>query len=122
MIPLEWAAKLLIGAEHLGIKDTPVARFRLPWSELANPLLFAPIDERTLKKLETEKPILTVGEIGGLLMAVAEAMIDAPGSQCSALSMTAKSLMDCLEAEVIGDDSGLVGEKEQRPKQKKPKP
>ncbi len=98
----ERAAMMLIGAEQLGIKDKPVARFPLPWSELAALLLFAPIGEKTLKKLETEKPILTVGEIGGLLMAVAEAMIDASGSQCSALSMTAKSLMDCLEAELMG--------------------
>ena len=118
----EWAAKLLIGAEQLGIKDKPVERFPLPWSELAFLLLFAPIDKKTLKKLETEKPIFTVGEIGGLLMAVAEAMIDAPGSQCHALSTTAKSLMGCLEAEVIGDDSGFVAKKEQRPKLKKPKP
>jgi hypothetical protein len=37
--------------------------------------------------------------------------------------MTAKSLMGCLEAEVIGDDSGFVAKKrEQRPKLKKPKP
>ena len=86
----------------LEIKDKPVERFPLTWSELAFLLLFAPIDEKTLKKLETGKPILTVDEIGGLWMAVADAMIDASGSQCSALSMTAKSLMDCLEAEVIG--------------------
>jgi hypothetical protein len=42
------------------------------------------------------------------ILAVAEAMIDAPGSQCLALSMTAKSLMGCLEAEVTGDDSVMV--------------
>jgi hypothetical protein len=98
----EWAAKLLIGAEQLGIKEKQVAPFPLPWSELAALLLFARIDKKALKKLEAEKPILTVGEIGGLLMAVAEAMIDAPGSQCSALSTPAKSLMNCLEEEVTG--------------------
>jgi hypothetical protein len=74
----------------------------LPWSELGVLLLFSPIDKKTLKKLEPEEPIFTVGEIGGLLMTVAEAMIDALGSQCHALSMTAKSLMGCLEEEVIG--------------------
>jgi hypothetical protein len=99
----EWAAKLLIGAEQLGIKEKPVAPFPLPWSELAVLLVFAPIDKKTLRKLETEKPILSVGEIGGLLMAVAEAMIDAHGSQCSALSTPAKSLMRCLEEEVTGE-------------------
>jgi hypothetical protein len=119
----EWAAKLLIGAEQLGIKDKPVERFPLPWSELAFLLLFAPIDKKTLKKLEPENPKLTIGEIGGLLMLVAEAMIGAPGSKCHALSMTANCLMGCLEEEVIGDDSGFVAKKKgQRPKLKKLKP
>jgi hypothetical protein len=119
----EWAATMLIGAEQLGIKDKPVERFPLPWSELAFLLLFAPIDKKTLKKLEPKEPIFTVGEIGGLLMLVAEAMIDAPGSQCHALSIIAKSLMGCLEAEVIGEDSGFRAQKkEQRTKLKKPKP
>ena len=81
----EWAATMLIGAEQLGIKDKPVARFPLPWAERAVLLLFTAIDKKTLKKLEAEKPILTVGEVGGLLMAVAEAILDAPPSQCNAL-------------------------------------
>ena len=98
----EWAATMLIGAEQLGIKDKPVARFPLPWAERAVLLMFTGIDKKTLKKLEAENPILTVGEVGGLLMAVAEAMIDAPPLQCNALLMTAKSLMRCLEAEVMG--------------------
>jgi hypothetical protein len=53
----EWTAELLTGAEQLAIKDKPVAPFPLPWSELAFLLLFAPIDEKTLKKLEPEKPM-----------------------------------------------------------------
>ncbi len=44
-------------------------------------------------------------------MRVAEAMLDAPSSQRHALSMTAKSLMECLEAEVTGDDSGFVAKR-----------
>ena len=60
------------------------------------------IDENIHKKLATLRPKLTVGEVGGLLMAVAEAMIDAHPLQCFALIMAAKSLMDCLEAEVTG--------------------
>ena len=99
----EWAANLLIGAEQLGIKEKPVTPFPLPWSELAALLVFGRIDSKTLKKLEAEKPIFTVGEIGGLLMAVAAAMIGAPGSQCSALNTPAKSLINCLEEEVMGE-------------------
>jgi hypothetical protein len=98
----EWAARMLIGAEQLGIKDKPVARFPLQWAERAVLLMFTTIDKKTLKKLEAEKPIFTVGEVGGLLIGVATALLDAPPLQCHALLMTAKSLMGCLEAEVIG--------------------
>jgi hypothetical protein len=42
----ERAAMMLIGAEQLGIKDKPVARFPLPWAELGVLLLIAPIDEK----------------------------------------------------------------------------
>ncbi|MGC1720689.1 MAG: plasmid pRiA4b ORF-3 family protein [Isosphaeraceae bacterium] len=98
----ERAAKLLIGAEQLGIKTKPVARFLLPGAERAVLLMIPAIDENIHKKLATLKPKLTVGEVGGLLMAVAEAMIDAHPLHCFALIMTAKSLMDCLEAEVTG--------------------
>ena len=97
----EWAARMLIGAEQLGIKDKPVARFPLSQAERAVLLLFTAADKKTLKKLETEKPKLTVGEVGALLMAVATALLDAPPSQPNTLLMTAKSLMDCLEAEVM---------------------
>ena len=98
----ERAARLLIGAEQLGIKEKPVARFPLAWAERAVLLLFTAVDKKTLAKLETEKPSVTVGEVGGLLMAVAEALLDAPPLQSNALSMTAKSLMNCLEEEIAG--------------------
>ena len=96
----EWAATMLIGAERLGIKDKPVARFPLLWAERAVLLLFTGIDKKTLKKLEAEKPKLTVGEVGRLLMVVATALLEAPPVQCNALLMIAKSLMGCLEAEL----------------------
>ena len=96
----EWAAKMLIGAERLGIKDKPVAQFPLLWAERSVLLLFTDIDKKTLTKLGAEKPKLTVGEVGRLLMVVATALLDAPPSQCNALLMIAKSLMGCLEAEV----------------------
>ena len=98
----EWAATMLIGAEQLGIKDKPVARFPLPWAERAVLLMFTDADKKILKKLEPEKPIFTVGEIGGLLIAVATALLDAPPLQSNALLSTAKSLMSCLEEEIAG--------------------
>jgi hypothetical protein len=96
----EWAAKMLIGAEQLGIKSKPVARFPLPGAERAVLMMTPTIDERMQQKLAAKNPTLTVGEVGGLLMAVAEAMLDAPPVQAFALIMTAKSLMNCLEFEV----------------------
>ena len=61
------------------------------------------IDEKIHKKLTAKNPMLTVGEVGGLLMEVLRALIDAPPTQQFVLDiMAAKSLMNCLEAEVTG--------------------
>jgi len=98
----EWAARMLIGAEQLGIKEKPVKRFPLVWAERAVLLLFTAVDKRMLAWLETEDPSVTVGEVGGLLMAVATALLDAPPLQSNALLAIARSLMGCLEEEVTG--------------------
>jgi hypothetical protein len=98
----EWGAKLLIGAERLGIKAKTVDRYPLPGAERAVLMSTPTIDEKIQKKLMATSPKLTVGEVGGLLIAVAEAMLDASPSQGFALIMTAKSLMNCLESEVTG--------------------
>lgn len=98
----EWGARMLIGAERLGIKSKPVARFPLPGAERAVLLMTPGIDEKLQKKLMATNPKLTVGEVGGLLIAVAGAMLDAAPMQGFALIMTAKSLMNCLESEVTG--------------------
>jgi hypothetical protein len=52
------------------------------------------------EKLAEDDPHLTVGEIGGLLIAVSEALIDASPLQQCALILIAKGLKDCLEAEI----------------------
>jgi hypothetical protein len=56
----EWAARTLIGAEQLGIKEKPVARFPLGWAERAVLLLFTAVDKKMLSKLEPENPKVTV--------------------------------------------------------------
>jgi hypothetical protein len=98
----EWAARMLLGAEQLGIKDKPVKQFQLPWAERGVLLLFTSADKTILNKLEAEKPSVTIGEVIGLLMKVAEALLDAPQLHRQALLSTANSLMYCLEAEVTG--------------------
>jgi hypothetical protein len=91
---------MLIGAEQLGIKEKPVARFPLAWAERAVLLLFTAVDRKLLSKLETENPKVTVADVGGLLMAVARALRDAPPLHSKALISVATSLMNCLEDEM----------------------
>ncbi len=98
----EWAAQVLIGAEQLGIKAKTVDRFPLLGVEGVLLLMPPTIDEKIQRKLAAKNPKFTVGEVGVLLMAVADAMLDAPPSQGFALILSAKSLMDCLESEVTG--------------------
>ncbi len=94
------AARLLIGAEQLGIKSRSVSRFPLS-NAVRQVLLTTPILSADLMdKLAEHDPHLTVGEVGGLLIAVSEALIDAPPLQQFALILIAKNLKDCLEAEI----------------------
>ena len=96
----ELAARFLIGAEQLGIKSRSVSRFPLSKAErkvlMTTPILSADL----MEKLAEDDPHLTLGEVGGLLIAVSEALIDAPPLQQFALILTAKRLKDCLEAEI----------------------
>jgi hypothetical protein len=99
----EWAARMLIGVEQLGIKFKPVARFPVPRSQRAI-LTRLPIISANLEgKLAEEEPHVTVGDVGGLLIAVCEALLDAPPLQQFALILVAKNLKECLEAEVNGE-------------------
>jgi len=94
------AAGLLIGAEQLGIKSRSVSRFPLSNAErkvlMTTPILSADLMEK-LAEVDSQ---FTVGEVGGLLIAVSEALIDAPPLRQFALILTAKRLKDCLEAEI----------------------
>jgi hypothetical protein len=96
----EWAATMLIGAEQLGIKTKTVTQSPVPAAQ-RSVMMTLPIISPNLKaKLASTKPKLTVGEVGGLLIAVSEALIDRPPLQQLALILIAKSLKECLEAEV----------------------
>ena len=117
----EWAARMLIGAEQLGIKSKPVARFPMPRAQRAILMRLPIISAKLQEKLAEDEPQLTVGDVGGLLIAVSEALLDAAPLQQFALILTAKRLKDCLEAEVtsavkpaprggnLGDDSSESG-------------
>jgi hypothetical protein len=96
----EWASQMLIGAEQLGIKTRIVTKFPVPAAQ-RSVLTMLPVASMNLQtKLATKNPKLTVGEVGGLLIAVSEALINAPPLQQFVLILVAKSLKECLEAEI----------------------
>jgi len=116
----EWAAEMLIGAEQLGIKTKPVARCPLNQPQQSILMRLPTVPVNLQPKLVEDEPHLTVGEVGSLLMAVSEALMDAPPLQQFALILIAKNLKECLEAEVnvalkpgsaedLGDDSSKSG-------------
>jgi len=96
----ELAARLLIGAEQLGIKSKIIARCPLSKAEckvlMTTPILSADL----MEKLAEDDPHLTVGEVGGLLIPISEALTDVPPLQQFALILTAKRLKECLESEI----------------------
>jgi hypothetical protein len=98
----EWAATMLIGAEQLGLKIKPVARFAVPGAQRTLLTRLPIISANLQAKLQEDDPDLTVGDVGGLLIAVSEALLDAPPVQQFALILIAKNLKECLESEVSG--------------------
>ena len=71
-------------------------------------LLRLPVVSANLQaKLAEDEPHVTVGEVGGLLIVVFEALMDAPPLQQFALILIAKSLKEFLEEEANG---GLMRE------------
>jgi hypothetical protein len=96
----EWAATMLIGAEQLGIKTKPVARFPVPRAHRALLTRLTIISANLQVKLQEDDPDLTVGDVGGLLIVVSEALLDAPPPQQFALILIAKNLKECLQSEL----------------------
>jgi hypothetical protein len=92
----------LIGAEKIGIKSKLVARFPVPRAQSHNLARLPIISTNFRPKLRVGDSDLRVGDVGGLLIAVSEGMIDAPPVQQLALMLIAKNLKACLEPEANG--------------------
>jgi hypothetical protein len=106
----EWAATMLIGAEQLGIKTKTVTQFPLPAAHQSILMKLPIVSPKLQAKLATKNLKLTVGEVGGLLIAVCEVMMDASPLQQFALILITKSLRECLEAEVRGGVMRVPGD------------
>jgi hypothetical protein len=96
----EWAATGLIAAEQLGIKNQQVARFPLTLESQAVLLTVPTLNEKIRAQFADKNPKLTVGEVGGLIIAVSEALLDANPLHGLVLTMVIQSLMNCMKDEI----------------------
>ena len=97
----EWAAKVLVAAEQLEIKNRPLEHFWLAPAQ-REVLLLVPSVSKTVKgKLAKEQSSFTVAEVASMTMALAEDLPDGDARKQVAVLLVAKHLMDRLQ-EVFG--------------------
>jgi len=100
----DFAAKALVAAEQLRIKTKGVERFPLDESERATLADLPTLAAKVKKKLAKKDGSFTVAEVAGLVLAIAEALVDAEAKQQVALLLVAGKLMDCLQSNVVMPD------------------
>lgn len=97
-----WAAKALVAAEQLGIKNKPLENFCLTPAQREVLLLFGGISKTTKGKLAKEGSSFTVAEVASMAMALAEDLPDGePQKQVAVLSLV-KYLTDQLQEGIVG--------------------
>jgi hypothetical protein len=100
----EYAAKALMAAEQIRIKTKPVKGFSLEEGERAVLAVLPTLSTKVKKKLSKPDPDLTMAEVAGITMAVAESFVDVEGMKKVALLLVAKKLMDCLRNNTVFPD------------------
>jgi hypothetical protein len=100
----EYAAKALVAAEQLRIKTKAVERFPLDDDERATVAELPALAAKLTKKLAKKDGSFTVAEVVSMVMAAAEAFVDAEPQQQVPLLLVARKLMDCLQANIVMPD------------------
>jgi hypothetical protein len=100
----EYAAKALVAAEQLRIKTKAVEQFPLDDGERAMVAELPALPAKLKKKLPKKDASFTVAEAASMVMAAADAFLDAEPQQQVALLLVAKKLMDCLQANIVMPD------------------
>jgi hypothetical protein len=100
----EYAAKALIAAEQLQIKTKSVEQFPLDDDERATVAELPALAPKLKKTLSKKDGSFTVAEAASMVMAAADAFVDAEPQQQVALLLVAKKLMDCLQASIATPD------------------
>ena len=96
----EYAATALVAAEQLGIKAKAVEEFPLSEEERTTVAHLPALAAKLKKKLAKTDGPYTVAEVAGMVMAIAESLVDAEPKQQVTLLIVAKKLMDCLQANI----------------------
>ncbi len=96
-----WAAQALIAAEQLGIKKTPLEGFQLAPAQRDFLLLVPGISKVVKNKLAKQLPV-TVAEVAGMVMAIADDLSEGDARKLLAAFLVAKHLMDQLHERIVG--------------------
>ena len=94
-----WAAQAMIAAEQLGIKHEPLTHFQLAPAQREVLLLVPGISKSIKNKLAKESSV-TVGEVAGMTMALAEDLTEGDARKQIAVLLVAKHLMDQLQERI----------------------
>ena len=97
----EFAAKALVAAEQLQIKTKPVEGLSLSADERASLAVLPTVSTKVRKKLAKADGEFTIAEVGVMVMAGAEAFVEAELSEKINLLGIAKKLMKCLEVNIV---------------------
>lgn len=97
----EFAAKALVAAEQLAIKNKPVEDFTLDHSERAVAADLPGLSTTLKRKLKKQEATFTIADTASIVLALAEALLEGEPLQRLKLLFIAKKLTDCLEANVV---------------------
>ena len=107
----EYAARALVAAEELRIKGKAVEGLSLKVIERTALAELPSLPAKVKKKLGKSDADFTVAEVAGIMMAVAEAFVDAEPRQQLVLLMIAKDLIDCLQQKIVDPVEPAKGKK-----------
>ena len=97
----KFAAKALVAAEQHRIKKKAIEGFPLDETERAIAADLPGLTATLRIKLARKKATFTIADTASVVMAIADTILDREPQKRLALLVTAKKLIDCLEAKVV---------------------
>jgi len=101
----DWAAKVLVAAEQLGVKKKPLEHFCLAPAQRDVLLLVPGVTKTIKKKLASGESSFNVAEVASMTMALADDLLDGDARKQVAVLLVASDLMQKLQSGIFGSDS-----------------